>query len=416
MAIFYNILQTGKGTIGNTYLRRTRSASGKEVNVLANKNFSPRNPKTVSQMAQRAKFATAVKFYKRAVRNFFKFAYEDQRANESDFNAFMRHNVSAALPMVKAQSESEGFPAVGKYWQLSQGSLTPFLNKFDSGDNSVFYLTDTFSASGTFDRTIGGLSKLLMAANADVKEGDIFTLVVVYSALPISKLDLLTADSIGVITSIPVWNVSQIIIDTSDTTELSKVNSIGANYIESIQFVNADENQQLNLSLPADTFTAACGILTRKVESSSKLLASSSWLAGNVMYDSWVSNIETQDYYGNMLVSWGADTSTVILKGSIAGADVSLAYPVINTVNGSPIPVTGSDYQADSDITLQLAGAYFDSERELTENSFTVDGGVVKSFTKGTGNTATLVVTASSGELSVSYGDTLLYKATQAHA
>lgn len=413
MAIFYNILQTGKGTIGNTYLRRTRSASGKEVNVLANKNFSPKNPKTVSQMAQRAKFATAVKFYKRAVRNFFKFAYEDQRANESDFNAFMRHNVAAALPMVKDQVSSEGFPAVGKYWQLTQGSLTPFLNKFNKNQ---FLITNTFTSSGTFGRTVGDLSKLLMIANADVQEGDIFTLVVVYSSLPISKLDLLTSDAIGVITSVPVWNVAQFVVDTNDTTELSKVNSIGSNYIESIQYQSEDGEEQLVLDLPTDTFTAACAIVTRKVAGSSNLLASSSWLAGNVMYDSWVSNIETQDYYGNMLVSWGADTSSVILKGSIAGSDISTAYPVINTVNGSPIPVTGPAYQANSDITLSLTGAYFDSERELTENSFSVEGGTVKSFTKGTGNTATLVVTASSGEIKVSYRDTLIYQATEVKA
>ena len=125
MAIFYNITQVGKGTLGNTYLRRTRAASGKAVNVLAQKNFNPKNPKTLGQMAQRARFATAVKFYKRATRNFFKFAYEDKKANESDFNAFLRHNVAASVPMVKAQVDNESYPAIGNKWMLSQGSLLP---------------------------------------------------------------------------------------------------------------------------------------------------------------------------------------------------------------------------------------------------------------------------------------------------
>ena len=59
------------------------------------------NPKTSQQQLQRAKFANSVKFFKRAQQNLFKFAFEDRRKNESDYNAFMRHNVvsSAVLDL-----------------------------------------------------------------------------------------------------------------------------------------------------------------------------------------------------------------------------------------------------------------------------------------------------------------------------
>lgn len=83
------------------------------------------NPRTSVQQMQRAKFANAVKFYKRATQNLFKFAYEDKRKTESDYNAFMRHNVDLSLILNRSAYDNLNFPALGE-WVISVGSLGEF--------------------------------------------------------------------------------------------------------------------------------------------------------------------------------------------------------------------------------------------------------------------------------------------------
>lgn len=80
------------------------------------------NPRTSVQQIQRAKFANSVKFYKRATQNLFKFAYEDKRKTESDYNAFMRHNVERSLIFNRVAYDNLNFPALGG-WVISVGSL-----------------------------------------------------------------------------------------------------------------------------------------------------------------------------------------------------------------------------------------------------------------------------------------------------
>lgn len=80
------------------------------------------NPRTSVQQIQRAKFAIAVKFYKRATQNLFKFAYEDKRKTESDYNAFMRHNVERSIILNRVAYDNLNFPALGE-WVISVGSL-----------------------------------------------------------------------------------------------------------------------------------------------------------------------------------------------------------------------------------------------------------------------------------------------------
>lgn len=80
------------------------------------------NPRTSVQQIQRAKFANAVKFYKRATQNLFNFAYEDKRKTESDYNAFMRHNVERSLILNRVAYDNLNFPALGE-WVISVGSL-----------------------------------------------------------------------------------------------------------------------------------------------------------------------------------------------------------------------------------------------------------------------------------------------------
>lgn len=424
MAIFYNITQVGKGTLGNTYLRRTRSATGKEVNVLAQKNFNPKNPKTLGQMAQRARFATAVKFYKRATRNFFKFAYEDKQANESDYNAFMRHNIAASVPMVKAQVDNEAYPAIGNKWMLSQGSLLPFRQKMQRmaiftesvhdtlvlGDDDHY---DFDTAEFDSNATVAEISEVLVQMG--YSEGQIFTLVTVTSGIKQSQFQLLTPDSMKGLDTIPRWSISQFVIDTKDETPSAAVGHIGLNYLPAMYCRQVQSHiTYFGVDYGAnELIVAASAIVSENVKSSKKLLATTSYLEGNELYNAIVNDLNTKVYYNAMLVSWGADFNLAILQGSIAGTHLA-TKPVISGVNGQVPPVNGGMVTGDTDVTLKLTGSFFDSDEKLTKDSFTVLGCTVKSFANTGTNAATLVITttAGAGEYKVRYGSQLLWSAT----
>lgn len=429
MAIFYNITQVGKGTLGNTYLRRTRSATGKEVNVLAQKNFNPKNPKTLGQMAQRARFATAVKFYKRATRNFFKFAYEDTKSNESDYNAFMRHNIAASVPMVKAQVDNESYPAIGNKWMLSQGSLQPFTQKMQRlaiftesvHDTLVLGDTDHYDFDGTtFDSnaTVAQISEILVAMG--YKEGQIFTLVTVTSGIKQSQFQLLSPDDMTGLASVPRWSISQFVIDTNDLTPSKEVGHIGLNYLPAMycRETKYSENNVFGVDYgDSGLIVAASAIVSENVKSGKKLLATTSYLEGNELYNAVVSDLNTKVYYNAMLVSWGADFNLAILQGSIAGNHLA-TKPIISGVNGNVPPVNGGMIAGGNDVTLKLTGSFFDSDDFLTEDSFSVEGCSVKSFANTGTNAATLVVTttAGAGEYKVAYGSQILWEATSEKA
>lgn len=428
MAIFYNITSVGKGTLGNTYLRRTRSATGKKVNILAQKNHNPKNPKTLGQMAQRARFATAVKFYKRATRNFFKFAYEDKKANESDFNAFMRHNVAASVPMVKAQVDNESYPAIGNKWMLSQGSLQPLRQKmqrlaiFTESVHDTLILADDGHYEISVDKlgfdsdaTVAQISQVLVQMG--YSEGQIFTLVTVTSGIKQSQFQLLSPDDMSGLATIPRWSISQFVIDTKDETPSDAVGHIGYNYLPAMycRFPHGStETAYFGVDYgDSGLLIAAAAIVSENVKSSKKLLATTSYLEGNELYNAIVNDLNTKVYYNAMLNSWGADFNQAILQGSIAGTHLA-TKPVISGVNGVVPPVNGGMVTGNTDVTLKLTGSFFDSDEKLTKDSFTVLGCTVKSFENTGTNAATLVINtnASAALYTVKYGSQVLWQAT----
>lgn len=323
MAKFNNILNFGAGSLGNTYLRRTRTTSGKTVNVLAQKNFNPRNPRTSTQMVSRAKFATAVKFYKRATRNFFRFAFEDKKKNESDYNAFMRHNIAAAVAMNKGQVDNESYPAVGDRWMLSQGSLSPLLGEWDydlDGSFSFVHIYDP-DESEEFDELEANVKDLssILVRYLGYKVGQIFTLVVVTS-------DNFEVSNVGGLSSVPRWNISQFVINQDDTTLLSDVKHIGSNYFKIFNWgrngdyfwcgLDFNEDNALSASYNAPCWCAA--IITDRQSVPGKLLATTTYLEGNDIAKQLIASMRTDGYHNSMLNSWRADLNKAILQGSIA--------------------------------------------------------------------------------------------------
>lgn len=200
------LLGYARGSVGDVTFFR----SGGSQRARA-RNRKPNNPRSSSQMTQRAKFASAVKFYKRAVSNFFRFAYQDKKTNESDYNAFMRHNINGAPLISKTAFDKQGYPALGN-WVLSYGELQP-LNYIAGESNSVIELPATYTAAPS---TLGELSQGLINSGF-YEQGDIITVPMI----DITGAPLPTATPSGVYTT--AWKTAQFRIDYNSSEPLNNI-------------------------------------------------------------------------------------------------------------------------------------------------------------------------------------------------
>lgn len=209
---------TARGKIGNTVVsvvRGQRIERAYQPNVL--------NPRSEKQMVQRAKFFNAVGFYKQSNQAFFKMAFEDKRATESDYNAFMRHNTRTALlssrVIVNQDPETAFATPYPSKWMVSQGSLAPIDVQMGSG--GILLNVPGVTAQTT---TVGTLSALLIATG-NYQAGDILTFVQYLTAATAASADdglnkdatFLYADQIYA----PRFEIKQFVLSTSDTTQLS---------------------------------------------------------------------------------------------------------------------------------------------------------------------------------------------------
>lgn len=244
------LLGYARGAVGNLVFSRVK---GNEVTKARNRQ--PANPKTSKQVYQRAKFLNAVNFYKRGVQNLFKFAYEDKTQQESDFNAFMRHNVGRAIPVGKGSSTEPLYPAISN-WITSVGSLNgPQAMIGFSGDigtvddlmpTFVYALGDynvspvaegeiapeTIAKAGIFislgaaiaSPTVGKLSAALKAQFPDLMEGDIITITIINQIIQgIGQPGLLYPSAYGTdgATNAPAWGFCQFRIDSTSTKTIA---------------------------------------------------------------------------------------------------------------------------------------------------------------------------------------------------
>lgn len=329
----------GSGKVGNLVVA---TRAGEQITRV----YQPRvaNPKSYSQMLQRAKFANAVKFYKKAVQNFFKFAFEDKKKAESDYNAFMRHNIMNSTLLIKGNVDDAYFPALGR-WQMSSGSL-PNAFSIEKTDNSGFvFFNDGIKANAT----IGIISSKLLGQGFHT--GDIVTFVLITSPVTYLDFDLSNLYESGL--KQPEWLIVQFAIDTRDTRDISQANYLGSRYgglgayEGNSLFVGDNGTIQWDGNFD-DEMAATCCIVTRNTGSG--VMATNTTLFGNANFDDMLSDAEGTDYENEVLVSWGAREGA-ILKGSIATR--SGAESVVGLkVNGERPPFTQDATEGDVTYTI----------------------------------------------------------------
>lgn len=357
------LLGYARGAVGNLVFSRVK---GNEVTKARNRQ--PANPKTSKQVYQRAKFLNSVNFYKRGVQNLFKFAYEDKTQQESDFNAFMRHNVSRAIPVGKNSATESVYPAISN-WITSVGSLNGpqaaigFDGTADELTEGRMFALGTFnediisgSGSGTevsedvgfkagfklssAVTTFGNLCSQLKAQYPDLQEGDIVTITLIHQIIqgigePLAIMPS-AYGSEGAI-SAPAWRFAQFAIDSSSTKPIAQAwgNEIylsegmtgtvdGANVLVRVPYTWQQAwDDIMGGTFDADSFTcmSSCtaAVMTFSRTTSSGLRVSTQELSTSEGFQKMIELSQTTSFTESVLRSWDA-ADTAILEGSFIQA------------------------------------------------------------------------------------------------
>lgn len=300
------LLGMSRGSVGDVTFYR----SGGSQRARA-RNRKPANPMTVRQQTQRAKFANAVKFHKQVTSNFFRFAYEDKKANESDYNAFMRHNVGNSGFIGAMASKISSWPALG-LWEVTAGSL-PEITVSVPVSNKFFKVGLGVTGAIT---TVGAFSAALIAQGDTWREGDIFT-VLLYRATAASSLPTVDTETAHVSSA----GYLQFIVKSADNTALDTITA----FVGDVEFgIQVDETDGLIVSGADSSFTTAwdndllqCAVIHSRNTASGLLVSTQSMVANKpqVITDSLT---EGGTYYNAVLADWDAAAEAVLQGGGAA--------------------------------------------------------------------------------------------------
>lgn len=337
------------------------TATGKVGNLVISVNKGQRiekayqphvlNRKTNAQMIQRARFANAVKFYKRAYANFFQFAYEDKSPRESDYNAFMRHNTNMTSSLLKYEQVKSPYVALGEGWVLSNGILAePVINDV----RGVHPYLSLPSLIATAD-TVGELSQALIN-DYSLIEGDIITLVTVVSNA--------TSLSSPIPNDYAKWIVKQFVVNINSNMPITDVADV----------VSMETGKGLYLDIQGVTIPKWYGVVFSRKSKNAILRCSTSRLLGNSYAYQMFLNAQSQEWQDVVLQSWQA-SGEAVLEGTLVKDDNSAT---IVTVGGYEIP-RSSETVFNQGITSSavLTGTKLDKV-QITD--FTFNGGSVTGY------------------------------------
>lgn len=357
-----------RGSIGDiTFFR----AKGQQLSRARNR--APANPRTVAQMDQRAKMACAVKFYTQVGTNFFKYAFEGKKDNESYFNAFVKNNILLGGYIGKQASRVYDFPALGA-WQISSGTLPEITAPFPQSVRGVAYNVGT--VSGTPLTTISDLSKALIVSDSSRwREGDILTCLC-YCATNYSTLPTISTDQ-GNRAYTAVW---QIRLSTSNKDTLP-----------SIEFPLLDMSFDCQLDTNGLSFIGSSGSeytnnlycfgIIHSRNTAGGLKVSSSTLVAPQSADLLsVVSLSSGSYYNAVIADWQA-TDEAVLQGGLSVASTYSAPVLLGRYSDSyellSLPYDETVTSAVQVSTIRVKVVNGDN---LTDNMFTL-GGLTGSIT-----------------------------------
>lgn len=264
------------------------------------------NPKTSQQQLQRAKFANSVKFFRRAQQNLFKFAFEDKRKNESDYNAFMRHNVVSSAVLDRSVYDNFNYPALANDWLLTFGSLGEISAENEPSDKETLQLLSLPLGTGEpANLTIASASQAFVD-NYKAVNGDYVTLVGIKS-----RVKTLTQDPVEA----PEWSIVQFVVDTTNTGKL--IDYLKKQDANAAAFFSKDGLEPANVIISYDNDGSSwLGVILSRVTANGVKVSTSPLVPNYYAYEIYKNSLELP-YRQSALNSWGR-SSEPILKGGIA--------------------------------------------------------------------------------------------------
>lgn len=307
-----------RGSIGDiTFFR----AKGQQLSRARNR--APANPRTVGQMDQRAKMACAVKFFSQVGANFFKYAFEGKKEQESYFNAFVKNNIYTGGYIGKQASRVFDFPALGN-WQISSGSLPEITAPFPQSVRGVVFSVGTVSSTAI--TTVSGLTSALINSDSNRwREGDILTCLC-YCATNYSTLPTVYTDQ-GNRAYTALW---QIRLSTTNTDTLP-----------SIEFPLLDMSFDCQLDSNGLTFVGSSGseytnnlycfglIHSRNTANGLKV-SSSTIVAPQAPELLAVVSSQSGNYYNAVIADWQASEEAILQGGLTVSLAEQGALPFMN--------------------------------------------------------------------------------------
>lgn len=331
------------------------------------RNRQPNNPRSNKQQTQRALFANCVKFYKLTASKFFKFAFENKKVNESDYNAFMRENLKRGVMMSKTAFYVEPYPALGN-WLMSRGSLPTIRNANDDNYYApVFDLGVPYSDIPSRNITIGQISTA-MVASGRYQVGDIITMVKyladgdnIPTATPNAETDYLQ-------TNFVFW---QFLVDPNNTNTFI---SLFGDVVRFFVTTTSAGNLALNFGSDAPTsgeewriaYQSATIIHSRNTANG--LLVSTQELTCNPRYTEAITTATTDATYKSAVLTDWQSSGLAILQGD--GLDLVDPndfgdYVIGNNLNGTTHIITTANVANCS--VGDGYSLYLQTDRELTD-------------------------------------------------
>ena len=208
------LLGYARGKVGSLVFTRRK---GEQVTRAY--NARPNNPKSPKQILQRMKIYAPTALYRLFAPYFFKFAFDDQKVNETDYNVYMRKNI-ANSPWVDKNLATQyavlPFPA-----RLSDGALQSvqqFYGSFKtSGGANVWGVGFNFGENSTIDNaTVAEFTRNIKNLYPGLVDGDMITFVIVEGEGLSVENGKVLYDGI----SAPQFRYAQVVLSESDDTAL----------------------------------------------------------------------------------------------------------------------------------------------------------------------------------------------------
>lgn len=386
------LLGYSRGSVGDVTFYRAGGSQRQRA-----RNRQPNNPRTAKQMTQRSKFANAVKFFKQINTGFFRYAFEDRKTNESDYNAFMRHNVVNSGYIGAQASKIADWPALG-LWELSAGSLPEITAPFPQPTalNSGIYFDLGTTVTGDIS-TVGGLSAALINGAPSIwRAGDIFTFVA-YRATNANTLP--TVDTTE--THKVYADYGQFILNPDDNTNLADITAnIGSvNIIPTVEtdgFALIGDDSEITTIWQNDLVGLS---VIHSRNSANGLLVSSSTMVYNKGELPLLAMSDSGAYYNAVIADWQA-SADAILQGAAA--------EVVADVVGWSESASGPFSKTADDVTLTSAEPVTATIYVKYASAAAAASGVNLINGIGTnGGTVTLTKTVNGDVVTVSYTATL---------